>query len=51
MHIIGGPTTNGLEPFIWSKAKCKDTDPIRFKIIGQVDEYNFPWIEYNLTLW
>ena len=51
VHIIGGPTTNGLEPFIWSKAKCKDTDPIRFKIIGQVDEYNFPWIEYNLTLW
>ena len=52
VHIIGGPTTNnGLEPFDWSKTECKGKEPIRFNIIGQVDEYNFPWIEYNLTLW
>ena len=51
VHIIGGPTTNGQEPFVWSKAKCKYTDEIRFKIIGQVDEYNFDWIDYEITLW
>ena len=51
VHIISGPTTNGPEPFNWSKCKCKFTDPIRFKIIGQVDEYNFDWIDYNITLW
>ena len=51
VHIISGPTTNGPEPFNWSKCKCKFTDPIRFKVIGQVDEYNFDWIDYNITLW
>ena len=51
VHIIAGPTTDGQEPFIWSQARCKDTDEIRFKIIGQVDEYNFDWIDYEITLW
>ena len=51
VHIIAGPTTDDQEPFVWSKAECKHTDPIRFKIIGQVDEYNFDWIDYELNLW
>ena len=51
VHIISGPTTNQQEPFSWSKAYCKFTDPIRFKVIGQIDEYNFDWIDYELTLW
>ena len=52
VHIIGGPTTShGLKPYKWSEAKCKNAHPIRFKIIGQVDEYNFDWIDYELTLW
>ena len=52
VHIIGGPTTShGIKPFKWSEAECKLAHPIRFKIIGQVDEYNFDWIDYELTLW
>ena len=51
VHIIAGPTTNGLEPFDWSTTECKNTHPIRFKIIGQIDKYNFDWIDYELTLW
>ena len=51
VHIIAGPTTNGQAPFIWSDSKCKDTDPIRFKVIGQVDKYNFSWIDYEINLW
>ena len=51
VHIISGPTTNGLDPFIWSKADCRFSDSIRFKVIGHVDEYNFDWIDYEITLW
>ena len=51
VHIISGPTTDNQEPFIWSKAPCKFSDKIRFKVIGQIDEYNFDWIDYELTLW
>jgi len=52
VHIISGPTTsNNLKPFAWSKALCKLNDPITFDVIGQVDEYNFDWIDYELTLW
>ncbi len=52
VHIISGPTTSHkLEAFKWSDAECKLTDPIRFKIIGQIDEYNFDWVDYELTLW
>ena len=52
VHIISGPTkSHDLESFAWSKAHCKLTDPIRFKIIGQIDEYNFDWVDYELTLW
>ena len=51
VHIIAGPTTDDQKPFVWSKAQCKETHPIRFKVIGQVDEYNFDWIDYELNLW
>ncbi len=51
VHIIGGPTTDQQVPFVWSTAKCKDTDPIRWKIIDQIDEYNFDWVEHDVTLW
>ena len=51
VHIIAGPTTNGQKPFSWSKAECKFTDDIRFKVIGQIDEYKFDWIDYEITLW
>ena len=52
VHIISGPTTNnGQKSFSWSKCECKFTDEIRFKVTGQVDEYNFDWIDYELTLW
>ena len=51
VHIISGPTTNGQVPFKWSKADCRFSDKIRFKVIGQVDEYNFDWIDYEITLW
>ena len=52
VHIISGPTTSHkLKAFKWSEAECKLTDPIRFKIIGQIDEYNFDWVDYELTLW
>jgi hypothetical protein len=50
VHIISGPTTNGLPPFNWDKAQCKFADKIRFKVIGQINEYNFDWIDYELTL-
>ena len=52
VHIISGPTTShGLEPFEWKDAPCVATDPLRFKVIGQVNKYNFDWIDYELTLW
>ena len=52
VHIIAGPTTNnGLEPFVWSTSNCVKTDPARFNVIGQVDKYDFDWIDYELTLW
>ena len=51
IYIIAGPTTNDQEPFVWSKAPCRFSDPIRFKVIGQIDEYNFDWIDYEVTLW
>ena len=52
VHIIAGPTTShNLQPFVWSKSLCKLNDPITFDIIGQVDEYNFDWVDYELTLW
>ena len=52
VHIIAGPTTNNEQPpFIWSKAPCRLVDEIRFKVIGQVDEYNFDWIDYEISLW
>ena len=51
VHIICGPTTNGQVPFNWDKASCKFTHEIRWKIIGQVSEYNFDWVDYELTLW
>ena len=51
VHIISGPTTShDLENFVWTKAICQLKDPKRFNITGQVDEYNFDWVEYNLTL-
>jgi hypothetical protein len=50
VHIISGPTTNDLPPFNWDKAQCKFADKIRFKVIGQINEYNFDWIDYELTL-
>ena len=51
VHIIAGPTTNnGLTPFNWDDTRCKDGDPLRFKVIGQVSEYNFDWVDYELTL-
>jgi len=52
VHIISGPTTNnGQKSFSWSKCECKFTDEIRFKVTGQVDEYNFDWIDYEISLW
>ena len=52
VHIIAGPTTsNGLETFVLSTSKCLKTDPARFNVIGQVDKYDFDWIDYELTLW
>ena len=52
VHIIAGPTTsNGLEPFNWKTAVCRLNDPKRFNVIGQIDEYNFDWVDYELTLW
>ena len=52
VHIISGPTTsNNLESFKWDKAPCRLVDEIRFKVIGQVNEYNFDWIDYELKLW
>ena len=51
VHIIAGPTTNNQAPFTWSKAPCRLVDDIRFKVIGQVDEYNFDWIDYEISLW
>ena len=52
LDMICGPTTsNNLNPFKWSTSKCKGSEKIRFETIGQVDEYNFDWVEYNLTLW
>ena len=52
VHIISGPTTsNGLEPFKWSSARCRLSNPKRFNVTGQIDEYNFDWIDYELTLW
>ena len=51
VHIIAGPTTDNQKPFVWSASECKNTHPIRFKVKGQVDEYNFDWIDYELNLW
>ena len=52
VHIIAGPTTsNGLEPFNWKTAVCRLNDPKRFNVIGQIDVYNFDWVDYELTLW
>ena len=51
VHIISGPTTDGQDPFVWSTAKCKLTDKIRWNSIGHVDEYNFDWIDYEINLW
>ena len=51
VHIIAGRTTDNQSPFVWSSAQCKETHPIRFKVIGQVDEYDFDWIDYELNLW
>ena len=51
VHIISGPTTNGQKPFYWNNATCRLTDEIRFKVIGQVDKYDFDWIDYEINLW
>ena len=52
VHIISGPTTShGLDPFVWSNSTCMKSDPARFNITGQVDKYDFDWVDYELTLW
>ena len=52
VHIISGPTTShNLTAFSWKNTACVLTDPARFNVIGQVDTYNFDWIDYELTLW
>ena len=52
VHIISGPTTShGLKNFVWSNATCQLKNQKRFNVTGQVDEYNFDWIDYELTLW
>ena len=51
IHIISGPTNDNQKTFVWSEAECKNSDPIRWNIIDQVDRYEFEWIDYEVSLW
>ena len=50
IHIISGPTNDDQETFNWKTTKCIDANPIRWTYYGQPEEWNFPWIEYETTL-
>ena len=51
LFLINGPTKEQQEVFDWTKTKCIESNPLRFKTFGQVDRYDFDVVEYNVELW
>ncbi len=51
IYLTSGPTYDQHEPFDWSNTTCYISNPLRFTTYGQVDKYDFPWVEYETELW
>ena len=51
VYLINGPTKEQQEVFDWSNTTCVQSNPVRFKIYGQVNRYDFDVVEYNVELW
>ena len=50
VFLINGPSHDQQEVFDWTTTTCKQTNPLRFTIYGQVDKYDFDMVEYNVEL-
>ena len=50
VFLINGPSHDQQEVFDWTTTTCKQTNPLRFTIYGQVDKYDFDMVEYDVEL-
>lgn len=50
IHIIAGPPNENVETFDWRTTKCRMDNPVRWTYYGQVEKYDFDWVEYNTQL-
>ena len=47
IHIINGPTNQEQPTFSWKNTTCINTNPKRWDYTGQVETYNFKWVDYS----
>jgi hypothetical protein len=50
VHIISGPTNDNLPGFSWKNTTCYNSTPDRWYHEGVLDDWDFPWIEYEVQL-
>lgn len=47
IYLVNGPTNDQQPTFVWPNSTCISSNPKKWDYTGQVEEYDFEWIEYK----